>query len=64
VDVDLGRPGSTRLAHVQPDRQELDSVQEVDDDVTRDLVSTVPPRLANDDAGEYARRPEEPCCTR
>jgi hypothetical protein len=54
VNIDLRRPAAPRLADLQPDRQELDPVQEVDGDVTHDLVAA-PARLpAYEHAGDDA----------
>jgi hypothetical protein len=61
VNVDLRGPASSRLADLQPDRQELDPVQEMDGDVTHDLVPPLARLPAHEHAGEHADRGSGEC---
>jgi hypothetical protein len=61
VNVDLRGPASSRLADLQPDRQELDPVQEMDGDVTRDLVAPLARPPAYEHAGDCTYRGSYEC---
>jgi hypothetical protein len=61
VNIDLRRAASLRVAYLQPDRKELNPVQEVDGDVTHDLVAPLARLPAYEHAGEYAYRGSGEC---